>query len=219
MSDLTWPIVVSILGLLVPLLASYFQRSTERTSLRQLERVAAVETQRARLYITEDGKAVVAAKADEVLEELRALQSQLVDELKQQLQRSRDRRALAQALGYLFFVIIGLVASLFALVQASIAESNDFQTLAIVAASILVALNALGFLVALFFVIDTLGVLFPKRGPELSFAKTARWIGTKLGLRSASVRQEQRPEEDDEEALGDGSVVRAESPRAGSGPA
>lgn len=211
MSDLTWPIVVSIVGLLVPLLASYFQRTTEKTSLRQLERVAAVEAQRARLYVTEDGKLVPAAQEDDVLKELRELQAKLVKELEQQMQRSEDRRALSQALGYLLFVIVGVAASGFALAQAVISGSNDFKVLAIVATSILLALNVVGFTIALFFVVDTLGVLFPRRGPELSSAKTLAWVRKKLGRASTGTDRQEEQGDGTDLAPGDADIQQTQT--------
>jgi hypothetical protein len=98
--NLTWPVIVSLIGLLLPVGSALVKDLGERSSLRQLERLAPI---------------VAAAKADSdtstVVAALRALQNEHIAELSRQLGFREKRRGVTVAVVYLALAFAGVVAS------------------------------------------------------------------------------------------------------------
>ncbi|WP_433953624.1 hypothetical protein [Curtobacterium flaccumfaciens] len=155
MGNLTWPIVVSLGGLLLPVAAGYLQSLNERSSLRQLERLA--EISKSAHEEVPNGKVTVA---------LRELQEAHIAELAVGLDRDRKKRLLAQALGYVLFTLAGVFASFFTLAQALNAE-EPLRGIGLGVAHTLLVLNGAGAAIAIGFAVGAYGALVPFRGPEI----------------------------------------------------
>ena len=148
MGNLTWPIAVSFVGLLIPLVAAYFQQVADRSSIRQLEHLADVATK----SHSDDANGVV-------VKAVRALQIAHILELRRRLTHQEKKRALVQSLFYVVFTAVGVVSSFIALAGA--VELKDApKEIGVPLSTVLIIANGLCFIVTLLRTVPKLKEVF-----------------------------------------------------------
>lgn len=170
--NLTWPIVVSLLGLLVPQLVSFLQQAGDRSALRQLERLSALDLKDSvpvALTATRSAKRALkstVAASRSIESAVKDLQLDLIDELRARLKADLIRKAFVQSLLYFLFVSLGTFASGYAVAQAT-SLANMVPLILVVIAGGLLVLNLIALCIAGSFVAKSAAALFPDFDREL----------------------------------------------------
>lgn len=169
MGNFTWPIALSLVGLLIPLVVALLQQLGERSTLRQLERLVEVEKK----------SLANETRPTAVTHRIRGLEVKLVKELERRLARSAIRRKVTQALMYVLFVASGLIASYLALAGALAATDQKLREIGTSVSIGLIVLNFVGLFIAIFYLVGALNALVPERGPNI---KPVTWARMGLAL-------------------------------------